>query len=115
MSSYSSVGQLLGSLGLDRHAPWSIYPSAGSDTKPVVYLGEQALLAHDRSTASLAPLVSAGPAGYPKPPAAWLIRMGQSLRRRLPRTILLAAAPAVLLTAMVLFGRPPRRRLSRAW
>ena len=43
MSSYSSVGQLRESLGLERNAPWSIYPSAGSDTKPVVYLGEQAL------------------------------------------------------------------------
>ena len=37
------MAQLLESLGLDAQSSWSIYPSAGSDTHPVVYLGEQAL------------------------------------------------------------------------
>ena len=54
MTSHSSMSQLLESLGLDAQASWSIYPSAGSDTHPVVYLGEQAL--RHKATAGCAAL-----------------------------------------------------------
>lgn len=43
MATYTSVADLLTSLGVGGAAPWSLYASAGSDTHPVVYLGKQAL------------------------------------------------------------------------
>lgn len=61
MADFSSTGDLLRHIGLPPDAPWSIYPSAGEDTHPLVYLGPGAIAR--KATAGCEAL------GLPLPPA----------------------------------------------